>query len=289
MNQDRLELLLRQAVTSGSTAPRRPDCLDVRAVLNLLDHPEQTAPQALQHLVRCAYCQHAVVLARRHRQALEAGWADAASCFGDSGAEGASAGDARTTATGLPAVAPRAIRLRPWLIRLPALAGVAAVLLIAVWIGWWRRPAGELLGPVSGRFELTGVMRGDEQPARRYVVTYELLADAYVTSLYLDHSGTLQLPPDATDQAQRRATGRQAPFWVDVTHDPPGWQWLTMVAARKPFDPQTLCSELQEVLAAAGERASFDERIERLERTLRAHRELNFRSQRFEVRSAEAP
>jgi hypothetical protein len=285
MTQERLEFLLRHTVTSGPLAPRSLECLGAHAILRLLDRPDQAQPEELQHLARCSFCQHAVALARRHRRVLDAPWTDDEVPSTDSGRAGV-VGPATTDQIAAP---PPIIKLRPWLIRVPAVAGIAAVVVIALWLGWWRTRERDLLGPILGRFEVASVTRGEERPRRRYVVTIELKSGAYLTFLYLDHTGKLQLARDATDHAELRSAGTQPPFWVDVTNDPSGWQWIAAVASAKPFSPKVLCAELQRVLAAPREASSFDERIDRVERALQERGELSFRGQRFEVQAAEVP
>jgi hypothetical protein len=242
---------------SGPGGPPSADCLDIRAVLNLIDHPEQADDQELKHLAACQRCQRAVALARRHRALLEAPWGKAA--------------DARR-----------------WVGRAVAVLGVAALVVIAVGVNWWLLREPELFGQMRGRFEVLGVTRAEEPPERKYTVTVELTADAYVTFLYLDHTRKLQLPQDASRHAVRLGAGPR-PFSVTVTHDPPGPQWIAAVASESAFDPFTLRDELQASIEPLSEQAPFDNILQRLEQELRERRGLRFRGHRFEVPPPDVP
>lgn len=284
MEPERLESLLRQAVMRGPTAPLTPECLDIHTILALLDRPADVRQEDLEHLTACRYCQRAVALARRDREILDAPWSEESE-------DAVAAAPADAGVSGLEE--PSAARMPPtkrswWFGGLPAWAGMAAVLVAAVGVGWWLTQERELLGPIAGEFQWVGVTRADEQPELRYNVTVELKSAAHLTWLYLDHTRQLQLPPDAAEQVEKFPAGPR-PFDVTVTSDPPGPQWIAAVASEESFNPPALRDELQAMIDALPDEASFDELIERLEQALRDRPDLSFRAHGFQVPAPNSP
>lgn len=280
MKPDKLDSLLRRAVMDGPREPSSPECLDVRAILRLLDRPEGARAEEVQHLATCRYCQRAAALARRDREILEAPWSDE-----EVADDSADSDAAATTPQGDAVVPPRMIRLRRWLTAWPAAAGIAAVVVLAVGLSWWLTSgvSPELLGPVTGEFKRFSGTRSGDRPPREYGVEVELKAPAYLTWLYVDATRKLKLPSDATEQAERRPAGRP-PFYVTLTADEkPGPQWIAAVGSDTQFNPLALRGELQEVIDALPGEVPFDDLIDRLEQALGERGQLAFRGHRFEV------
>jgi hypothetical protein len=239
-------------------------------------------PAELEHVTRCPSCQRALRLTRRERELIETPLAeDEASTVPVPG------GDTRGRADRLsPAL--RRTKLLPWFGRRPVAVGIAAAVVIAVGVGLWshydraRPHALALLGTVSGRIE-TDVTRSDERPERRYVVTLDLTMDAYITFIYLDDHGKLQLPRDVNAVAEKHTAGQRVAYGVTVTNDPPGPQWLVAVASRKEFNPFELLAKLQPAIADLPAGTPIPELAARLENRLRELGEFEFRGLPFEV------
>lgn len=267
MKPDELDSLLRQVVMDGPREPSSPECLDIHAILRLLDRPEEVPSEDLQHLANCRYCQRAVALARRDRDILESPWSEQEQAAGVQGA----------------ATVPRTfkVRRRPptWM----AITGLAAVIALAVGLSWWAVREQSLLGQITGGSVPSRITRSEQPQGRQYVVKVDLKRAVHLTWLYLDHSRKLQLPEGVTGQAEKHPPGTQS-FHVTLAPDePPGPQWIAAIASDKPFNPLALRDELQEPIQGLPEAAAFGNVVGELERRLRAHRELRFRSHWFVV------
>jgi len=279
---DRLDYLLEQLVLDAPPGPVSAECLGVDRLLAILDSPEQIAPAELEHVTQCPSCQRALRLARRERGLIEAPPADE-----EAGTGTAPSSDTRDRADRL-SPAPRTIRLLPWLGRRPVIAGIAAAVVMAVGVGLWshygrtRPQAPALLGAISGKIE-TDVTRSDEKPERRYVVTLDLTMDAYMTFIYLDYRGKLQLPRDVEATARKYTVSQRVAYSVIVTDDPPGPQWLAAVASRKEFNPFELLAKLQPVITDVPTGTPIPELVARLESPLHELDEFEFRGMPFEV------
>lgn len=292
MRPDRLDALLQQHVWDGPREPVSAECLGISAILRILDHPEDIKPNELDHLTECPACQRAVVLARREREIIETPWSNEFDLPEDEDEQRVAA------RAGTEPDRPRTIKLSPWLTGLPARAGIAAAVVLAVGAGWWliqgRSTEVALLGPISGQFVLEPATRSRDatrssEQQEKYAVSVDLNAPAYITFLYLDHTRKLKLPSDAEKQAAKFPAGPRR-FEVTITaDDPPGPQWITAIASETPFDPFRLRDELQGVIAGFSDGTPVGDLIEPLERALGERREFSFRSHSFEVPPADAP
>jgi hypothetical protein len=290
-----MESLLRQAVMQGPKAPLTPKCLGIRAILTLLDHPADVRQEDLRHLAGCRYCQRAVALARRERGILDASWPEQAD---DVGSAPPDAGPIEQKAE--PAAVPRPIKLHRWLTGLPALAGIAAMVVVVVGVGWWLtrdRPtqivavAPDLLGDISGEFPPPPVTRGGEpRPGKRkYEVSVELKTPAHLASLYIGPDRTLKLMLDDNKWAESQGQVGSYKWPVTFVDDESGPQWIVVLASKDPINRTGLRDELRVMIDALPKDASFDEIIGRLEQVLKGRREFSFRGHRFEVPALDAP
>jgi hypothetical protein len=271
---------LQQYVRVGPREPVSPDCLDIHAILRLLDRPE-TAPAKTQvHLAQCRACQRAVLLAREERELLEAAWADENADASDALEDLDAECDAQMADV-------RNIVLYRWLRSLPVRAGIAAVLLLAIGLAWWVTRDQSVLGPVVGEFMPSPDLRDGEAPIRQYRVTVELKSRAYVTFLYLDHTGTLSPLAEPPEQTSTSAA-KKYEFWVDVTKDPPGPQWIAALAAEEPFDALALREQLQGVIDDRSA-TRFSDKVNALEEALRRRAHLSFRGHQFNVPERDTP
>lgn len=266
----------------GPTAPLTSECLGIRTILALLDHPEEVSQEDVEHLSKCRYCQRAVALARRDLEIIDAPWSEELGDAVGAAPAGAGVSGVEKPEPDRPPTAGRRWRFGG----LPAWAGMAAVLVVAVGVGWWLTQEGELLGPLTGEFKWAAVTRAGEQPDRQYHVTVELESPAHLTWLYLDHTRKLQPPRDAAQRTEEFPAGAHA-FHVTVTGDPPGHQWIAAVASDGPFNPFELRDDLQQEIGNLPEGAPFGALIEQLEEALRERPGLSFSSHRFEVPGSE--
>jgi len=289
---DTLDRLLQQVAAREPRPPRSRDCLGADRILDLIDHPEQAGAHDREHLGACRFCQRAMFLAREHRDLIESPLPDEdlrddASAAGGDMAAGASAREPRRSRGPL--------RLaRPLMSGRWALAA-AAVLVLAVGITWWaargpgaRGPAAAsgLIVAITGDYLAPSITRapGEPEPTDRiYEVQVELRGEATLSGFYLDDGRQVKLvePQPATEDDLRASRCR---FQVWITRDdPPGTQWIGIVASAQPLDPDSLRSDLQRTVNDLPPDAPLTAVMDRLDADLQTRPGLAFKSHRFAV------
>lgn len=108
------------------------------------------------------------------------------------------------------------------------------------------------------------------------------MAAAHVVWLYLDYSRRLKLPSEVQQEAPWGPPGEHQSH-VTITDDPPGKQWIVVVASRRAFDAAALRDELQAVVDGSPPGTALPDLIPLLEQALAAHPDLDFRGHSFEV------
>ncbi len=251
MQQQRLESLLERLVMKGPREPLSAECLGIKAIIGLLDRPDEVRTADLQHVTSCAYCQRAIALARRERSILDAN------------------------------PSPGPIILPPWF---TAVSAMAAMVVVAVGVRLWLTPdTSPLLGAMNGSFQPVARVRSAEEAKTEYRVEVELIQPAYLIFLYLDRTRKLKLPDDTPVLTERFPVGPQSMDHIDVTKDPPGLQWIAAVASESEFNPFELRDELQEAINAMPDEAPFERLADRLREAMDERPNVSFRTHLFEV------
>lgn len=288
---DTFDSLLQQVAAREPRPLRSRNCLGADRILDLIDHPQHAEARDREHLAACRYCQRAMFLAREHRELVETPLPDEDLPDDARGAGGglvasASARELRRP-HGPASLAPRLMFGR-WAF------AAAAVLLLAVGITWWRSARGPgmrdtasgLMVAMTGSYLPSDATRGPGEPEptdRIYEVRVTLGEEANLVGLYLDASRQLKLvEPQLPTEDDRQANRRR--FQVRITReDPPGMQWIGVVASAQSLDPDSLRAELQARAGAVPADAPLTAIMDHLEADLRARPNLAFKAHRFAV------
>jgi len=296
---DRLESLLQQWAWDGPKTPQTPDCFDIHTILTIIDRPDEVRAEDWRHLENCRFCLRSVLRVRRDREVIEAPLSDEELSAGRGGVAAEGSGlavgpmdDVKT----VPLQFPR------WLTMSRAVLGAAAIVLVAIGVGWWlswprvRGPTGVapvVLAALTVEPVQFSHYRGGGEPQRKGVeVSVRLAAEAHVAVVYLDHRRQLQVLPFGDDAEPRTVAlgpGTHAPRPIDVTGDPAGPQWIGAVASVEPFDAAVLRDALQATVRALPSETPLNKVMDRLDADLRARPGFSVKSERFTVSAGPSP